>query len=324
MAGAPADGDVHGLATCMSAPEAAGAEICAGDGVDAASDSTTSTGRGEAGEARKATVLETHGYTVGETIGSGSYATVKVAKSENHDCKVAVKIVSKFQAPIDYLRKFLPREIEVVKGLRHPNVMRFLQAIETTHRVYIVMEYAANGSLLDVIRHESHIDEARARRWFGQLADAVQYCHDLGIVHRDIKCENLLMDGDLNIKLSDFGFARGLTAYRGESASQGAGAHLSETFCGSYAYASPEILRGVPYQPQLADIWSMGVVLYAIVFGRLPFDDSNFNQLLKQVQAKVRFPDEPRVSAACKALIRRILAPARARPRLSAIRADAW
>nr|CAD7461702.1 unnamed protein product [Timema tahoe] len=83
---------------------------------------------------RRPSVLENHGYTLGRTIGSGSYATVKVARSERHECDVAVKIVSKFQAPADYLKKFLPREIEVVKGLKHQNLIRFLQAIETTHR----------------------------------------------------------------------------------------------------------------------------------------------------------------------------------------------
>ncbi|XP_067002226.1 testis-specific serine/threonine-protein kinase 4-like [Anabrus simplex] len=267
---------------------------------------------------RKPTVLETHGYTLGRTIGSGSYATVKVARSERHDCHVAVKIVSKFQAPSDYLKKFLPREIEVVKGLKHPNLIRFLQAIETTHRVYIVMEFAENGSLLDIIRRDSFIDEIRGRRWFRQLVDGVEYCHERGVVHRDIKCENLLMDSNYNIKLSDFGFARG------HMRPKNGVAPLSETFCGSYAYASPEILRGVPYQPQLSDIWSMGVVLYAIVYGRLPFDDTNYNQLLKQVQSKVTFPKEPKVSSACKSLITRILAPARSRLRITAIRNDPW
>lgn len=93
---------------------------------------------------------------------------------------------------------------------------------------------------------------------------------------RDIKCENLLMDNDYNIKVSDFGFARGHMKPK-----SGNSPVLSETFCGSYAYASPEILRGVPYQPQMSDAWSMGVVLYAIVFGRLPFDDTNYNVLIK-------------------------------------------
>ncbi|XP_049790319.1 testis-specific serine/threonine-protein kinase 4-like [Schistocerca nitens] len=267
----------------------------------------------------RGTVLERHGYTVGRSIGSGSYATVKIAHSDRHDREVAIKIVSKFRAPKDYLRKFLPREIEVVKGLRHKNLIRFYQAIETTHRVYIVMEYAPNGSLLEVIRRESYIKEPRARVWFRQLVDAVEYCHNQGVVHRDIKCENLLLDEEMNVRLSDFGFARGRMKARDRQPPP-----MSETFCGSYAYAAPEILRGTPYRPQLSDIWSMGVVLYAMIFGRLPFDDSNYTQLLKQVQSKVMFPRQPRASAAVRSLITRILSPARTRLRIPDIRTDVW
>ncbi|XP_072380410.1 testis-specific serine/threonine-protein kinase 3-like [Diabrotica undecimpunctata] len=267
---------------------------------------------------KKLSVLESHGYFLGKTIGTGSYATVRLAQSERHDGLVAIKIVSKFSAPADYLKKFLPREIEVVKGLRHPNLIRFLQAIETTHRVYIVMEYAENGSLLDIIRKDGHIDEDRARKWFRQLVDAVEYCHDRGVVHRDIKCENMLMNSEWNLKMSDFGFARGnLKDKSGHNV-------LSETFCGSYAYASPEILKGIPYQPQHADVWSMGVVLFAMVFGRLPFDDSNYKELIKQVSNKVSFPKEPKISSSCRSLINKILAPLKSRIRISGIRIDPW
>ncbi|XP_057324712.1 testis-specific serine/threonine-protein kinase 4-like [Microplitis mediator] len=267
---------------------------------------------------RKRTVLETHGYAIGKTIGNGSYATVKIADSYRHKSPVAIKIISKFQAPSDYLIKFLPREIEVVKGLKHPNLIRFLQAIETTHRVYIIMEYAQNGSLLDTIRRDIFIDENRSRKWFKQLLDAVDYCHTRGVVHRDIKCENLLMDQHLNIKLSDFGFARGhMNKTDGTTI-------LSETFCGSYAYASPEILRGIPYQPQMSDIWSLGIVLYAMVYGRLPFDDKNYGQLIKQVQSQVKFPKEPKVSYSCRSLIRRILVPQQSRIKIETIKADDW
>lgn len=137
------------------------------------------------------------------------------------------------------------------------------------------MEYAANGSLLDVIRKDSVIDEPRARKWFKQLVEAVDYCHKHGVVHRDIKCENLLLNSDFEIKLSDFGFAKGnMKIINGQ-------VPLSETFCGSYAYASPEILKGIPYHPQHSDIWSMGVVLFAMVYGRLPFDDTNYRDLIK-------------------------------------------
>ncbi|XP_014485927.1 PREDICTED: testis-specific serine/threonine-protein kinase 3-like [Dinoponera quadriceps] len=267
---------------------------------------------------RKLTVLESHGYVLGKTIGAGSYATVKIARSDLHNSQVAVKIVSKFQAPDEYT-KFLTREIEVVKGLKHPNLIRFLQAIETTHRVYIVMEYAQNGSLFDVIRRDIYIDELRSRRWFRQLLEAIDYCHERGVVHRDIKCENLLMDQQFNVKLSDFGFAR-----REMKPTKSGKWPLSRTYCGSYAYASPEILRGVPYQPQLSDVWSVGVVLYAMVYGQLPFDETNHSLLLKQVQSKVVFPKQPKVSQPCRSLITRILVPQPERPSISVIRTDSW
>lgn len=163
-------------------------------------------------------------------------------------------------------------------------------------RVYIVMEYAENGSLLDIIKRDNRIDENRARKWFLELVSAIKYCHENGVVHRylillmiilssyfidkktifrDIKCENLLMDTHYRIKLSDFGFARNnMIKKNGQM-------KTSNTFCGSYAYASPEILKGIPYQPNTSDIWSIGVVLYAMIFGTLPFDDTTYKRLLK-------------------------------------------
>lgn len=132
------------------------------------------------------------------------------------------------------------------------------------------MEYAENGSLLDRIRRNSHLDEDQSRNFFLQICDGVGYCHEHGIVHRDIKCENLLLDKNMNIKLIDFGFSRKIQSNS-----------LSDTFCGSYSYASPEILTGEPYQPKLSDIWAIGVVLFSMVFGKLPYDDSSYAKLLK-------------------------------------------
>lgn len=272
------------------------------------------------GQQSRLSVLESHGYTLGKIIGTGSYATVKLARSERHQDFVAIKIVSKFQAPVDYLTRFLPREIEVVKGLRHTNLIRFLQAVETTHRVYIIMEYAENGSLLDIIRKDTFIEEdPRAKSWFTQLKDALEYCHEHGVVHRDVKCENLLMNKNFELKLSDFGFARGHMKPRSEG-----NPILSETFCGSYAYASPEILKGIPYEPQLSDVWSMGVVLYAMVFGKLPFDDTNYNKLVKQVQSKVKYPSEPIVSDQCKLMIGKLIAPLRIRLKIPLMAKEPW
>ena len=207
----------------------------------------------------KATVLEMHGYQVGKTIGSGSYATVKEAVSSKHKCKVAIKIISKKRAPDDYLRKFLPREIDVIKYLRHPSLVLFYQCIETTNRMYLIMELAPKGDLLDEIRGKKHIPEAQAAFWFAQLTNGIEYIHEKGVVHRDLKCENLILDARNNLKITDFGFARaGMKPKGGQYL-------LSETYCGSYAYAPPEILTGTPYPPQMADIWSSGVILYVMV-----------------------------------------------------------
>ena len=211
------------------------------------------------GNLPKATILEMHGYQVGRTIGSGSYATVKEANSTRHKCQVAIKIISKKTAPDDYLQKFLPREIDVIKYLRHPSLVLFYQCIETTNRMYLIMELATKGDLLNVIRAQKRIEEKQAAIWFSQLINGIEYIHEKGVVHRDLKCENLILDACNNLKITDFGFARaGMGPKDGKYP-------LSETYCGSYAYAPPEILTGTPYPPQMADVWSSGVILYVMV-----------------------------------------------------------
>ena len=217
-----------------------------------------------AGRGPKGTVLEVHGYKVGKTLGYGSYAVVKAAVSERHGCKVAIKIVSKKRAPKDYIYKFLPREIEVVKHLKHPNLVTFYQSIETNNRVYLIMEMATNGDLLDVIKKYKKVQENQAGLWFMHLLEGLDHMHSQGIVHRDLKCENVLLDCNNNLKITDFGFARPhMLPLDGKPV-------LSETFCGSYAYAAPEILTGTPYEPQKSDIWSMGVILFTMVYSDFP------------------------------------------------------
>ena len=286
-------------------------------------DGTTTPGRATsaAGSAKdKAmSVLEQHGLNVGQTIGQGSYATVKSAFSTRHKCKVAIKIVSKKKAPEDYLHKFLPREINVVKVLRHPNLVCFLQSIETTSRVYLVMEIADNGDLLDYIKTNGSVAEPQAGIWWHQFVDGMEYCHSLGVVHRDLKCENLLLNKNNVLKITDFGFARGNMKHP-----EPGRVVLSETYCGSYAYAPPEILRGIPYDPMLGDIWSMGIVLYTMVTGRLPYDDTNHKVLLQQVQKPPGFPSSKKIPQDCKDLICRILQLAKRRINMAEIRETEW
>ncbi len=269
---------------------------------------------GKSSEAKRS-ILEDNGYERIQEVGVGTYAKVITAYSVKEKNIVAIKIISKLTTSKTFKRKFLHREIDVVRGLNHPNIIKYYRSIETTHRIYIVMEYARNGSLLDMIRQENHFSEPKARHVFNQLLDGLEYIHSRGIVHRDIKCENLLFNDNDVLKIIDFGFA---------SSSSGSKSGLSETYCGSRAYCCPELLKQKPYHPQSADIWASGVVLFAMVFGKLPFDDSNLDKLLKQVQTKVHFPDTPAVSQSCRQLILGILAPFKKRAALAQIRKFDW
>lgn len=199
-----------------------------------------------------AALLAQYGYGLGEQLGKGSYAIVRSASSKKHKRRVAIKIISKKKAPEDYLTKFLPREIQVLKRLRHSNCISLLEAIETNTRIYLIMNLAENGDLLEYIRERGPMPDDDARRYFRQLITATDYFHSLGIVHRDLKCENLLLDINHNIVVSDFGFARG-QMINPETGKR----RLSQTFCGSYAYAPPEILRGKVLISNLEGIMSL-------------------------------------------------------------------
>ncbi|XP_006036605.1 testis-specific serine/threonine-protein kinase 4 [Alligator sinensis] len=256
-------------------------------------------------------VMDQYGYQLGRVIGHGSYGVVYEAYFVKQKTKVAVKIISKKKASEDYLNKFLPREIQVMKGLRHKHLVIFYQAIETTSRHYIAMELAPGGDVLERVQRVGPCAEGLAGRWFAQLVLAVAYLHSKSIVHRDLKLENLLLDKQENIKVSDFGFARAMgggsgLVLAGDGAVAGP-ALLSQTYCGSFAYACPEILLGMPYDPFLADVWSLGVILYTLLVAHLPFDDTNLKRLLRDTQRDVVFPAQPSVPEDCKDLIQHLL-----------------
>ena len=183
-------------------------------------------------------LLERYGYQLGEILGKGSYAVVRKANSKRHKRTVAIKIICKKKAPEDFLTKFLPREIKILKKIRHSHVISLIEVIESNTRMYIITDVAENGDLLEYIRKNGAIAEAKAKDMFEQLIEGILYIHRQDIVHRDLKCENLLLDKDFNLLISDFGFARdNLTTPTGRR-------KLSHTYCGSYAYAPPEILKG--------------------------------------------------------------------------------
>ena len=226
-------------------------------------------------------------------MGSGAYAKVKSAHALKMNKQVAIKIIHTKTGNNDLVTKFLPRELEALRAVDHENVIKLFDVIETEDLICMVMELAEGGDLLDFINARRYLTEYTAREFFKDLASGVSMCHSVNVVHRDLKCENLLLDSKLRLKISDFGFAR---KHEGK---------LLETYCGSYAYAAPEIILGEPYIGEPADIWSMGVVLYAMVAGRLPFKDNDVKTLLNEIAKHIVFPEW--ISDECKDLIRKIL-----------------
>lgn len=241
--------------------------------------------------------LRKRGYTVGATLGEGSYAKVKAAFCEKLNKKVALKIINRKKAPKDFQQKFLPRELEILKMLHHPNVIQMYETMQFNGKVIIALEIAGHGDMLEYIKLRGAIPEERAKIMFQQLVNAMEYLHSINIIHRDLKCENILLDTSNNLKVTDFGFSR--LFLHGD---------LSKTFCGSAAYAAPEILQGIPYHGPAYDIWSMGVILYIMVCGSMPYDDSNIKRMIRyQTEKRVGFSRNKRITNECKDLIHSLL-----------------
>uniref|UniRef100_A0A8C0M094 non-specific serine/threonine protein kinase n=1 Tax=Canis lupus familiaris TaxID=9615 RepID=A0A8C0M094_CANLF len=215
-------------------------------------------------------------YRLLKTIGKGNFAKVKLARH----------ILT---------GRELFREVRIMKILNHPNIVKLFEVIETDKTLYLIMEYASGGEVFDYLVAHGRMKEKEARAKFRQIVSAVQYCHQKRIVHRDLKAENLLLDADMNIKIADFGFSNEFTV----------GSKL-DTFCGSPPYAAPELFQGKKYDGPEVDVWSLGVILYTLVSGSLPFDGQNLKELRERVlRGKYRIPFY--MSTDCENLLKRFL-----------------
>lgn len=233
-------------------------------------------------------------YDIERTIGKGNFAVVKLARHRITKTEVAIKIIDKSQLDASNLQKVY-REVDIMKRLDHPHIIKLYQVMETKNMIYIVSEYASKGEIFDYIARYGRMAEQAARRKFWQILSAVEYCHERRIVHRDLKAENLLLDANMNIKIADFGFSNYYAA--GE---------LLATWCGSPPYAAPEVFEGKRYTGPEIDIWSLGVVLYVLVCGALPFDGSTLQSLRDRVLSG-RFRIPYFMSEDCESLIRKML-----------------
>ena len=250
---------------------------------------------------------------VGKTIGEGTFGKVKLGHHILTGERVAIKILEKdkIKDPGDAER--VSREIKILRQVRHPNIVQLFEIIETPKQFYLIMEYANGGELFEFIVQNGKIKETLACKLFLQVLAGLEYLHILGISHRDLKPENLLLDDEMNLKIVDFGLSN--TFRQGE---------LLKTACGSPCYAAPEMIAGKKYDGGKSDIWSCGIILFALICGYLPFEDPNTATLYKKILIG-EFKPAKWVSTEGKDLLKKILqVNPELRPTISEIRGHPW
>mmetsp|Transcript_3205 Transcript_3205/g.7530 ORF Transcript_3205/g.7530 Transcript_3205/m.7530 type:complete len:762 (+) Transcript_3205:56-2341(+) len=252
-------------------------------------------------------------YILGKTIGEGTFGKVKLGTHILTGEKVAVKILEKERIVDVADVERVAREIHILKLVQHPHIIQLYEIIETPRQLYLIMEYCPGGELFDYIVAQGRVKEREACRFFHQIMAGVEQIHRMNVVHRDLKPENLLLDDQKNIKIVDFGLSN--TYQDGQ---------LLKTACGSPCYAAPEMVAGQRYVPSRCDVWSCGVILFALVCGYLPFEDQNTSALYRKIlNADYQAPKF--ISESARDLIARMLnTDPEQRYAMPKIRAHAW
>ncbi|KAI8445955.1 CAMK/CAMKL/MARK protein kinase [Phakopsora pachyrhizi] len=263
----------------------------------------------ELGKELHSTQLKVIGnYTLGKVIGQGDFGTVRMGVHRLTGCRVAIKSIPKSSSP-----PLLTREIHHHRRLRHPNVVQLYEVIATEHTIWLITELCPGGELFDYLVENTRFTESEARRIFGQVCLGLGYVHHQGVVHRDLKLENVLLDERCNPKLADFGFGREFEPRR-----------LLDTFCGTTGYAAPEMLAGRKYLGQEVDIWSLGIILHSLLTGSLPFDDDD-EEVMKSMIIAGEFDVPSFLSINASDLIKSILQQdPKARPSIDKILSHSW
>lgn len=208
-------------------------------------------------------------------LGQGSFAVVRSAVHIPTHSTVAIKVIPKSTICKNrQLLQQLYQEIQALKQCDHLFIVKFFDFFEDKHYYYIVQEYVRGGTLLESVNARGRLDERQCRKYFTQILSAVDYLHNLNILHRDLKAENILLDEGDNVRLVDFGLCK---IFKDNDKNK-----FTSTLCGSITYAAPEILRGDKYSAP-ADVWALGVLLYAIANCQLPWEDENHKRLCQKI-----------------------------------------
>ncbi|KAJ9154234.1 hypothetical protein P3X46_027590 [Hevea brasiliensis] len=239
-------------------------------------------------------------YELGRLLGRGSFAKVYAARSLMDNKPVAIKIIDKTRTVDAAMEPRIICEISAMRRLQHhPNILKIHEVMATKTKIYLVVELALGGELFSKVLQRGKLKESTARRYFQQLVSALHFCHQNGVAHRDVKPQNLLLDENGSLKVSDFGLSALAEAQNGG---------VLQTACGTPAFTAPEVMARLGYDGAKVDAWSCGVILFFLLSARLPFDDTNLAAMYKKIHRREYQMPSP-ISKPAKSIITRLLDP---------------
>lgn len=252
-------------------------------------------------------------FQILKVLGDGSYSFVYKIKKENGSIR-ALKVIQPPNQSQRYQTRFLPRELDLLKRIKHENIIETEKIFYDKNMtvVLIVMRFASGGTLYDLIKRWKKIPEPKAKVFYIGMVKGLGFMHSVGACHRDLKTENILIDGNGIPKLTDFSYGLFLQSQK----------HLSATYCGTHEYLAPEVLDNIPYEPKPADVWSMGILLFEMLNGDVPFADRSTDV---SDMKKRRYKFSVNLSQDVKQLIQKILDPnAKSRITIEGVLGHPW
>uniref|UniRef100_A0A6U1X1I1 Aurora kinase n=1 Tax=Vannella robusta TaxID=1487602 RepID=A0A6U1X1I1_9EUKA len=233
-------------------------------------------------------------FEIGKRLGRGKFGRVYLAREKKSKYLVALKLIYKAEIMRYGFERQVRREIEIQSQLLHPNILRLFGYFYDEDRIYLILEYAAQGELFAKLQAEEYFDEETSAHYMKQLANALHYCHKKHVIHRDIKPENILIGYNGEMKLSDFGWSVHATSRR-------------STMCGTPDYIPPEMWTGNDHDFTV-DAWALGILLYEFLTGRTPFYGESKDETQRKVKrCEIRWPRDVRVGSEAKDLVARLV-----------------